>query len=166
MSKNLRHHTIYFYLNLVFQNFVMDHIIRKLKHEISVRLPGKEAQYKMAPEGRITSFSNTNAVNGSVLILLFPLKDLHLVLIRRSDYAGLHSGQVSFPGGKSEPGDPDLVHTALRESYEEVGIKKENIEIIGNLTPLYIPPSNFNVLPVIGYSKKEPIFHINHREVK
>lgn len=139
--------------------------IQKLKQEISGILPGREAQYLMAPEGRLPEFPKMPVINGSVLLLLFPEKSLHLCLIKRSDYIGPHGGQVSFPGGKFETGDSSLIHTALRESSEEVGLEIHKVEILGTLTPLFIPPSSFNVLPVVGYYEREPEFKINPREV-
>lgn len=143
----------------------MEEIVVRLKSEIAKGLPGKDVQYRMAPSGRLPLFPGKPPVNGSVLILLVPNQKLQVVLIKRTEYSGPHSGQVSFPGGKSEPSDPDLIYTAIREAHEEVGIHIESIEILGTLTPLFIPPSNFNVLPVVAYSSSVPAFSINKREV-
>jgi 8-oxo-dGTP pyrophosphatase MutT (NUDIX family) len=85
--------------------------------------------------------------------------------MKRTEYPGVHSGQISFPGGGREPGDTDIVDTALRETEEEIGIKKESITTIGTLTDLYIPPSNFLVTPVIGYINERPVFHPDPEEV-
>ena len=114
-------------------------------------LPGQHAQFKMAPVERPEKASDRDTREAGVLILLYP-KDgrLYTVLIQRPVYQGVHSGQISFPGGKQEPGDRDLVHTALRETHEEVGIPPEQIEVLGKLTPLFIPVSNHLVQPVIG----------------
>jgi 8-oxo-dGTP pyrophosphatase MutT (NUDIX family) len=88
---------------------------------------------------------------GGVLIALYPLNgNVHTVLMKRPDYIGAHSGQVSFPGGKKEPNDPDIVTTALREAQEEVAISPQDVQVLGQLTELYIPASNFLVHPVIG----------------
>lgn len=94
---------------------------------------------------------------GSVLISLYlHNEELHTVLMKRPSYKGVHSGQVSFPGGKKEDGDDDLITTALREAHEEVGIVPDKVNIIGTLSELYIPPSNFLVLPVLGYLEEKP----------
>jgi len=91
---------------------------------------------------------------------------LKIVFIRRSEYVGIHSGQIAFPGGKYEDSDEDLRTTALREVEEEIGIKADAVEILGYLTDLYIPPSNFMVRAYVGYLKEEPVFNIDDREVQ
>jgi hypothetical protein len=101
------------------------------------------------------------------MILLFPQDNtIKTLFIERPVYEGVHSGQVGFPGGKYEDDDVDLKQTALRETYEEVGIHPEKIEVIGQLTDLYINPSNFLVSPFIGYTNDIPNFIANEREVK
>ncbi len=83
--------------------------------------------------------------------------ETRLLLIQRNRYPGVHSGQIGFPGGQFESGDKDMLDTALRESYEEVGTVKAHIEVIRSVSKLYIPPSNFEVSPFIGlYHKQEP----------
>src|SRR6056297_719193 len=99
-------------------------------------LPGPHAQSKLAPLERYEKTSDRDTREAGVLILLYPRDEqLYTVLIQRPLYQGVHSGQISFPGGKQEPGDRDLVHTALRETHEEVGILREKIEVLGKLTP-------------------------------
>jgi 8-oxo-dGTP pyrophosphatase MutT (NUDIX family) len=144
---------------------MVNSFISKLNIALSEKLPGKDVQYKMAPSGRLPLFPKKQVIHGSVLILLYPREKMHVVLIKRSDYEGVHGGQVSFPGGKSEPGDPDLIFTALREANEEVGINPGEVILLGTLTPLYIPPSNFMVSAVVAYSEIIPDFHIDTREV-
>jgi hypothetical protein len=73
---------------------------------------------------------------------------------------GIHSGQISLPGGKAEKTDPGPAFTALREAREEIGIDPEKVTIIGRLTDLYIPPSNYVVSPFIGYLAARPVFTI------
>ncbi|MBC8172038.1 MAG: CoA pyrophosphatase [Anaerolineae bacterium] len=114
-----------------------------------------QAQLKMAPVPRGLSSNKPDSTpprDAGVLALLFPNTDdlLHIVLTRRADALRGHSGQVSFPGGKRDPEDISFAATALRETCEELGIC-EAIEIIGELSQLYIPPSNFNVYPSVGY---------------
>ena len=72
-----------------------------------------------------------------------------MVFTRRSEALSSHAGQISFPGGTVEAEDPDPIHTALRESEEEIGLKRENVNILGTLD-WYAMPSGFVVLPVIG----------------
>jgi len=103
---------------------------------------------------------------GGVLVLLYPHNDaLYLPLILRPTYDGVHSGQVSFPGGREEKIDTSLVATALREAYEEVGIAPEQVTIIGQLSRLYIQPSNFEVYPTVGWTTQRPAFVIDPSEV-
>ncbi|MBI1184433.1 NUDIX domain-containing protein [bacterium] len=94
---------------------------------------------------------------GAVLILLFPLENKACFpLTQRHQYKGVHSGQVSLPGGKYEAQDRNLMATALRETEEEIGVEPSKIEVIGALSTLYIPPSNFLVHPYIGFTKEKP----------
>ncbi|MBI5958287.1 MAG: CoA pyrophosphatase [Chloroflexi bacterium] len=101
----------------------------------------------------------------SVMILLFPTEaGLTLVLNRRSTNPhDVHSGQISLPGGAQEPGET-AIETALRETYEEVGVDLP-IQIIGKLSCLYIPPSDFEVQPVVGYLTARPIWQPDPIEV-
>ena len=102
----------------------------------------------------------------AVLCLLFPMQEqLHVLLMRRMADKGAHSGQVSFPGGKYERTDADLKATALREAQEEVGIMSADVDIIGALTPLYIPVSNFQVYPYVAFAGKQLAYNVNNREV-
>lgn len=103
----------------------------------------------------------------AVMSLLFPVGDeLHLLFIKRTEDGRAHSGQVSFPGGKQDPTDSDLKATALREAQEEVGIMPADVDILGELTPLYIPVSNFQVHPFVAFAKEKPTYNINQAEVR
>lgn len=101
-----------------------------------------------------------------VLALLFP-KDgqLRVLLIERTKDGHAHSGQISFPGGKQEPEDAGLRATALREAQEEVGLQPDAVEVLGALTPLYIPVSNFHVYPFIAYAETAPEYLLSEHEV-
>jgi 8-oxo-dGTP pyrophosphatase MutT (NUDIX family) len=97
---------------------------------------------------------------GSVLLLLYcHLDELHLVLTRRRDDLTSHAGQISFPGGQREDGE-SIEAAALRETYEEIGIETTAVTTLGTLTPIYIPPSDFEVHPFVGWfhSGKRPLF--------
>jgi len=139
----------------------------QLKEEFKRELPGELAHKKMAPNFRRPFKTSSKRRNTGVLILLFPKKNqLYTVCIKRTEYEGAHSGQISFPGGKFELGDPTLEYTALRESKEEIGIDPEKVNILGQLTPLHIPVSNFYVLPSVGFYATIPKFKRDPIEVE
>jgi 8-oxo-dGTP pyrophosphatase MutT (NUDIX family) len=134
-------------------------------------LPGLSSQLLMAPEGRRQEISQSgkgkNPTQSSVLLLFYPNAE-HvptMVLIRRSEYTGVHSGQIAFPGGRYEREDADLQQTALREAQEEIGVRPEEITITGKLSELYIPPSNYIVNPFVGYASSRPAFKPDPVEV-
>ena len=89
-----------------------------------------------------------------------------MALTLRPTYSGTHSAQVSFPGGKKEVKDKNLAETALRETFEEIGIEQNEIETIREMTHVYIPPSNFLVTPFMAYTRETPIFDINNEVEK
>jgi 8-oxo-dGTP pyrophosphatase MutT (NUDIX family) len=145
--------------------------IGKIKKSLSSDLPGLEAQYLMAPYKRLSTHAYLNMPNieprkGCVLILLYQMEgEICTVLTKRNEYKGAHSGQISFPGGKFDDSDKELAYTAIRETKEEIGISPKDIQLIGELTHLYIPVSNFLVYPFVGYIDSYPQFILNEREV-
>ena len=103
---------------------------------------------------------------GGVAIVLYPHNgEIVMPLIRRPEYDGVHGGQVSFPGGKREDQDNDLVATAFRETEEEIGIPRDMMKMVGTLSELYIFASDFQVLPVVVALKQRPIFDPDPTEV-
>ncbi len=145
--------------------------ILKIQQRLQQPLPGEEAQYRMAPTYRPRmSAAQIHAMNpriGGVLMLLYENNnEWHTVFTQRRKYEGVHSGQMSFPGGKKEPQDKSIVETALRETEEEIGVASSSVEVIGRLTELYIPPSNFLVHPVVAHWQGEKIFKPQEREVQ
>lgn len=132
-----------------------------LRRSLEGPLPGTDVQWEMASSDRkAANFPRTKRSDSrlaAVLIPLYPVAgQLHTLLIQRPLYNGVHSGQVSFPGGKMERDDRGPEATALRESKEEAGIEPESVEILGRLTPLYIPVSNIEVTPFVGYLPERP----------
>lgn len=107
-----------------------------------------------------------SAKQSAVLVLVYPKNDhLHTVFILRQTYKGVHSAQVGFPGGKVEDMDSNIEATALREANEELGISAQKIELLGSLSPLYVPPSNFLINPIVGIQYDTPRFIAEEREV-
>jgi len=138
---------------------------------LKLPLPGREAQKQMMPRAkwlpnRFALDIKKGANEGAVLILLYKKKGkIYFPLIQRHTYDGVHSGQISFPGGKVEPSDASIEATALRETEEEIGVHATSIKVLGRLTDLFIIVSNFNVRPVIGYLDKSPTFKLDEHEV-
>jgi 8-oxo-dGTP pyrophosphatase MutT (NUDIX family) len=141
--------------------------IAQIKKRLQKPLPGLDAQLRLAPITRLNDLKEIkipgDARQSAVLALFYPQsRDIGLLLIKRAVDDTVHSGQISFPGGKKEETDADLRQTALRETFEEVGIAPEYISIIGTLSKMYIPPSNFEVQPFIGYMKNDPQLITNY----
>lgn len=134
-------------------------------------LPGVNAHLKMAPLERVASldsafYKNSNPRQSAVMILIYPKNNKAcLVLTRRNTYAGVHSSQISFPGGRKEVFDADMQATALRETFEEIGILPQQVEIIRPFSEIYIPPSNFIVYPFLGVAREQLKFSPSEYEV-
>ena len=140
----------------------MQDLKKILADRLKGKLPGMDSHMKMVPEPRraeIEGFHNgQDALKAAVLICFVNNSDkgAGIVLIRRNEYDGVHSGQISFPGGRYEQGDAGMVGTALREAEEEINIKGNDVEVLGEISPVFIPPSNFFVTPVVAWSRKQP----------
>ncbi len=127
----------------------------------------------MAPESRIEdlqriNLSKKNPRKAAVMALFYPteVKSTNLLLILRKTYKGVHSNQVGFPGGKSEKSDDGLLTTALRETYEEVGVSPKDVTLVKEISEIFIPPSNFIVQPYIGLYKNPKPFIKQDTEVE
>jgi 8-oxo-dGTP pyrophosphatase MutT (NUDIX family) len=156
-------------VNLSIENLKIFKLAEILKNG---KVAGLKSQLKAAPPFRESSFSRENLANcrnASVLILLFPSKDdvneIEGVLIERSEYDGVHSKQIGFPGGERDSNDVGDIETAIRECKEELGVKVDIENVLGPLTPLYIPPSNFLVKPYVAWLSERPLFSIDPKEV-
>lgn len=147
---------------MIFADFIKE--IEEIKEK---SLGGLTSQFKLAPKLR-TQFSeelirSKNPRQAAVLALFYPdeNKQTRFILTQRASYNGTHSAQISFPGGKVEDSDKNYQETALRETFEEVGVRTSSIEIIKQTSDAYIPPSNFLVVPFIGIAKTTPVFTPN-----
>jgi len=146
----------------------LEYIIKQLKKPP----PGWEAQKLMAPSYREEEIKKAGkavlkARKSAVLILFYEKNgQLYIPFIKRTIYKGAHSGQISLPGGKAEKTDNSFDYTAKRETEEEIGIQRDKIEILGQLSDLYIPPSNYLVKPFVGLYNKVPEFIIDKGEVQ
>lgn len=134
-------------------------------------VPGESSHFIMAPEIRKQELykikiEERNPRNAAVLMLFYPKEHkTHLALILRPTYEGVHSGQVALPGGKVEESDRNYESAALRETWEEIGVASDIIEVLKPLTKVYIPPSNFWVHPFLGYTSSLPNFVLQEEEV-
>lgn len=151
------------------QFFSYNACVAHLRERLAAPLPGTAAQLTMAPAYR--PHANMATIDGklcreaAVLALFFPQESVPTILLtaRHPDLKN-HAGQISFPGGRREP-DESLPDTALREAKEEVGLPPASVELLGTLTPLYIPPSNFCVYPFVGITHESPRLQPQDAEV-
>ena len=151
-----------------FDEFVVS--LSKIKN---IPLPAETSQFKMSPPFRQELISRykeamKDAKRAGVLAMFYPdnSHQTHLALILRKTYKGVHSAQIGFPGGKYEEEDKTLKMTAIRETWEEIGVPEHQIEVIKQMTEVYIPPSNFYVQPYIGITTKTPEFIKQDEEVE
>ncbi len=149
----------------------LDTLRRHLADRLRRPLPGHAAHAEMAPfPARATVETLSTELNqgrpAATLVLLYPGDDGQALLVLTVRHAGLrdHAGQVSLPGGSLEPGEtPEAA--ARREAWEEVGVAPQAVEVLGHLTPLYIPPSRFSVWPVVATTPTRPPFVAQETEV-
>jgi 8-oxo-dGTP pyrophosphatase MutT (NUDIX family) len=149
-----------------------DRLPERLQSALACPLPGRAGQARMAPtpyrgnmDGRWEAIPEQHREAG-VLLLVYPDAAGHyqLVLMRRPDYSGPHSGQVALPGGRRE-GDETLLQTALRETEEELGVDPGTVTVLGALSPLYVRASNHLVYPFVAITAQRPDFQPCTREV-
>jgi 8-oxo-dGTP pyrophosphatase MutT (NUDIX family) len=145
------------------------YLINRLRVALAQPLPGLSAQMGMSPQPR----PGTDRIldpyldcrKAAVLVLFYPCgDDLCLVLTRRTEQVESHRGQISLPGGSIDPGE-DVIAAAKREAMEELAVEPDSVEVLGQLSPLYIPPSGFCIFPVVGWTQDPPAFAPSEVEV-
>lgn len=149
------------------------HLITSDDVRAALNLPGFDtaaAQQAMIPgTRRLDATRKPDSRQAGVLVLLYPDDgELHFVLTRRTETLRGHSGQISFPGGRRDPADASFVDTALRETCEELGVcerDRREMVVLGQLSTLYIPPSDFEVFPIVAALDYRPVFRPNPAEV-
>ena len=133
--------------------------------------PGPDVLMPVLTDGRerIRRDAPPSAREAAVLVLLFPDEAgaAHLVLTERVTYEGHHSGEVSFPGGKSEPADADASATALREAAEEIALDPiaAGVRVVGSLEAVWIPVSDFRITPIVAVAERRPLLAAEPGEV-
>lgn len=147
---------------------LLQEVLNKIYHSLE-ELPGERAHQELSPYERATAKSvrgkGKNPRFSAVLILLYAIEyKPYFALIQRQEYEGVHSGQIALPGGRREESET-LKETALRETEEEIGVPSDKITVLGELTEVYIPPSNFIVTPFVGYMDERPEFIPEQKEV-
>lgn len=152
------------------QPFEMEFWKSKLKMALLQSLPGKQAHLQMAPSAaRLEVPVPEDAHPAAVLILLYEkFGSLYFPLITRinSKERDVHRGQISLPGGRKDPKDASLQDTAIRECVEEIGIDPEELEMLGAMSPLYIPVSNHHVFPFVATYPRIPDYRLQKEEVE
>ncbi len=133
---------------------MFESFVKYMKQALAGELPGADAYGDMVPASlsrHIHLQPNDTTKPSSVLMLIYPDKnEPHTIFIKRQEYKGVHSGQISLPGGKKDPTDTDMQHTALREAWEEIGLDISQVDIIGKLSNIFIDRSNHLVHPYVG----------------
>lgn len=148
----------------------LDDAAARLRSAFAGPLPGHDGFLELSgykrPDLEAARRSQPPPRESAVLVLIYPKDNrAHTLLMQRPDYEGVHGGQVSFPGGRWEEGDADLRATATREFAEEVGASAAEAEVLGALTPVYIPPSRSLVTPYVAIAQRMGPFAPDPREV-
>ena len=144
----------------------MNIFTNKIRKQL-LNLPGSKYQDLMMPSYRGKLLKGEKKLDSAVMIILYyKNNELYTSIIKRSVYDGKHSGQMALPGGKYQESDENLINTAIRETYEEIGVNIKESEILGELTSLIIPVSNILVTPIVCFIDYNPEYKINKTEVQ
>jgi 8-oxo-dGTP pyrophosphatase MutT (NUDIX family) len=147
----------------------MDSLPGALKRALAAPLPGLDAQMRMAPPFRDAGELKTlrdGLRHAAALLLLYPhAGQWHVPLTLRGSTLRHHTGQVSLPGGRLDGGE-SVEAAALREAHEEIGVAPADVEVLGQLTPLPIPVSEYLLHPVVGVAAARPAFVLAEHEVE
>lgn len=147
----------------------LDQFKKELKQKLTETKPAWKAHRKVMEHRKpLEELSKKleQARKSAVLLLIYPKNEvLHTVFIKRPTYEGVHSGQIALPGGAEEAEDQSLMHTALREAEEELSIQAKPTEVLGTLSSLYVPPSNFLIEPYVAFQDQRPTFKADVFEV-
>jgi 8-oxo-dGTP pyrophosphatase MutT (NUDIX family) len=144
-------------------------VLERIEKGLRAPLPGIPAQLAMVPEPRpghkaYFEVEDTSRKAGVLVLLYVKEGRLRVLLTRRTERVLHHRGQISLPGGEQHPGE-SLEATALRETAEELGPDLGAVRVLGRLTPLFIPPSNYCIYPIVAYIAGVPEFHPQPEEV-
>lgn len=137
----------------------MTNFSTNIKSALKNTLPGTASHQKMLPPGRVIQVAPSDKrrlKHSSVLLLLYQEKnELLACLIKRPRHMKHHAGQIALPGGRMEIGET-VIETALRETFEEIGITEDKIEILGTLSEFYVEVSRFLIQPIVGWLSERP----------
>jgi 8-oxo-dGTP pyrophosphatase MutT (NUDIX family) len=140
----------------------MHAIEQRLRDRLAGTLPGVEAQLKFAPSPirtgwRAGHFPEDTRI-AAALVLLYPTEEgVAMPLTIRGSALARHAGQISLPGGATDPGET-LAEAALREASEEIGVDPSTVHVLGELTPVHVLVSGFTLHPVVGVAHERPTF--------
>lgn len=142
---------------------------RYLKKHLKDKKPGLKSQLKLSPQPPPSTLTidevGDHCLKAGVLVLFYPKNGrTHLVFIQRTATVSHHQNQISFPGGQKDENE-NIVEAALREAQEELGIRPDDLRIIGQLTSLYVQPSNYCIYPVVAVTENRPNFEPCPQEV-
>jgi len=140
----------------------LDEIEALLRERLGQTLPGIEAQIRFAPEMLKAAWRNgqipTDSRQAAALLLVYPHQDgAAVALTVRGSGLARHPGQISLPGGATDPGET-LAEAALREAAEEIGVDPSAVRVLGELTPVHVLVSGFTLHPVVGLTDSRPDF--------
>jgi 8-oxo-dGTP pyrophosphatase MutT (NUDIX family) len=141
-----------------------------LRERLAGTLPGIEAQMRFAPvpphAGWRAGHYPADARTAAALLLLYPHESGGAVALTvRASGLTRHAGQISLPGGATDPGET-LVQAALREAAEEIGVEPAAVRVLGELTPVHVLVSGFTLHPIVGITDRRPDFRAAPGEVE